>query len=120
MRRVEIRIRPNPKHALGEMGARFVKAWKSGRAQGDALQFESPTALFRVLSPKRWELIERAQKLGPCSVRGLARELERDVKRVHEDVGTLMEYGLMARREDGKYLVPYDVIHVDFDLRAVA
>jgi len=78
------------------------------------------TALFRVLSPKRWELIERAQKLGPCSVRGLARELGRDVKRVHEDVVKLMEYGLMERREDGKYLVPYDVIHADFDFRAVA
>ncbi len=120
MRKVDIRIRPNSRRALGEMGARFVKSWKTGGVQGDLLQFESPSALFRVLSPKRWELIERAQKLGPCSVRGLARNLGRDVKRVHEDVVRLMEYGLIERREDGKYFVPYDVIHADFDLHAVA
>jgi predicted transcriptional regulator len=50
----------------------------------------------------------------------LARELERDVKRVHEDVGVLIECGLVARTEDGKINVPYDVIRAEFDLRAVA
>ncbi|MGH8277541.1 MAG: hypothetical protein ACRETH_12690, partial [Steroidobacteraceae bacterium] len=69
---------------------------------------------------KRWELVERLQKLGPSSVRSLARDLERDVKRVHEDVRALMQYGLIARAEDGAFHVPYDVIHTDFDLRAVA
>jgi predicted transcriptional regulator len=102
------------------MGNRFIKAWKTGKSASDTLQFESPAALFRVLTPKRWELIERLQKLGPSSVRGLARELDRDVKRVHEDVGELIPCGLVARTEDGKFHVPYDVIHADFDLRAVA
>jgi predicted transcriptional regulator len=50
----------------------------------------------------------------------LARELERDVKRVHEDVGVLIECGLVARTVDGKINVPYDVIRAEFDLRAVA
>ena len=31
-----------------------------------------------------------------------------------------MEYGLTTRDVDGKFYVPYDVIHADFDLRAVA
>lgn len=84
------------------------------------MQFESPAALFRVLSPKRWELIERLQSLGPSTARGLARELDRDVKRVHEDLSGLIEHGLVARTADGKFAVPYDVIHADFDLRAVA
>ena len=90
------------------------------QAAGDTLQFESPAALFRVLTPKRWELIERLQKLGPISVRGLARELERDVKRVHEDVSELIQCGLVTRNDEGKFHVPYEVIHADFDLRAVA
>lgn len=120
MKRATIRIRRDTDAALKEMGERFVKAWKTGRSAGDTLQFESPAALFRVLTPKRWELIERLQKLGPSSVRGLAREIERDVKRVHEDVGELMKCGLVARTADGKFHVPYDVIHADFDLRAVA
>ena len=120
MKKATIRIRRDTDAALKEMGDRFIKAWKTGRSDGATLQFESPAALFRVLTPKRWELVERLQKLGPSSVRGLARELERDVKRVHEDVGGLMACGLITREEDGKFRVPYDVIHADFDLRAVA
>lgn len=120
MKKATIRIRRDTDAALKEMGERFINAWKTGKSAGDTLQFESPAALFRVLTPKRWELIERLQKLGPSSVRGLARELERDVKRVHEDVSALIECGFVARTDDGKFHVPYDVIHADFDLRAVA
>jgi predicted transcriptional regulator len=120
MKKVTIRISRNVDAALNAMGERFVKAWKTGQAAGDSLQFESPAALFRVLSPKRWELVERLQSLGPMSVRGLARALERDVKRVHEDVRTLMQVGLIERTEEGAFHVPYEVIHADFDLRAVA
>jgi predicted transcriptional regulator len=76
--------------------------------------------MFRVLSPKRWELIERLQAMGPSSIRGLARELERDVKRVHEDVVELMECGIVFRTQNGKVQVPFTVIHADFDLCAVA
>ena len=120
MKKATIRIRRNSDTALREMGGRFVKAWRTGKSMGDTLEFESPAALFRVLTPKRWELIERLQRLGAVSLRGLARELERDVKRVHEDVQALMEYRLIARNEDGKFHVPYDVIHAEFDLRTVA
>jgi predicted transcriptional regulator len=49
-----------------------------------------------------------------------ARELDRDVKRVHDDVSMLIKHGLMVRTADRKICVPYDVIHADFDLRAVA
>lgn len=120
MKKATIRIRRNTDAALERMGERFVKAWKTGKSAGDTLEFESPAALFRVLTPKRWELIERLQELGPSSVRGLSRELERDVKRVHQDVRALMECGLVARADDGKFHVPYDVIRAEFDLRAVA
>jgi predicted transcriptional regulator len=65
-------------------------------------------------------LIEHLQKIGPQSVRGLARSLERDVKRVHEDVTSLIDWGIIERTEDGKVCVPFDVVHADFDLRAVA
>ena len=99
---------------------RFVKAWKTGKSDGDLLQFESPAALFRVLTAKRWKLIERSQTIGSTPVRGRARELDRDVKRVHGDVTTLIKYGLVARTADRKICVPYDVIQADFDLRAVA
>lgn len=53
-------------------------------------------------------------------MRALARALDRDVKRVHTDVVELIERGLIERTEGGQVNVPYDVIHADFDLRAVA
>lgn len=124
MKRAVIRIRNGAKadDILADMGEAFVAAWKSGKPADPVatLTFTSPAQLFSVISPKRWELIERLQKLGPSSTRGLARTLGRDVKRVHEDVTLLVEWGIVARDESGKVLVPYDVIHADFDLRAVA
>jgi len=119
MRKAVLRIRRDTDAALTEMGTRFSSTWKSGRSSSaHVFSFESPAALFRVLSPKRWELIERLQALGSVSVRGLARALERDVKRVHEDVGTLIEVGLIEKTERGKIHVPYSVIEADFALRA--
>lgn len=120
MKKVTIRIQRSPEAALAAMGERFIKAWKTGKSAGATLEFESPAALFRVLTPKRWEMIERLQAVGPSSVRGLARTLGRDVKRVHEDLGVLMNYGLVARVEDGRCHVPFDVIHAEFDLHAIA
>jgi len=124
MKRAVIQIRrdQDAKAALSAMGENFVKAWNSGKASDPiaTFTFSSPAQLFTVLSPKRWELIEHLQKIGPQSVRGLARSLERDVKRVHEDVTSLIDWGIIERTEDGKVCVPFDVVHADFDLRAVA
>lgn len=118
MTKATLRIRRDTGAVLSEMGKRFTAAWRSGRSAGHVFTFESPAALFRVLSPKRWELIERLQSVGPTSVRGLARALERDVKRVHEDVGALIEVGLIEKTAGGKIHVPYSVIEADFALRA--
>jgi hypothetical protein len=71
------------------------------------------------ITAKRCELIERLQTTGPTTLRGLARKLDRDVKRVHEDVRMLIKHGLVVRTADRTICVPYDVIHADFDLRAV-
>ena len=119
MSKAVLRIRHDTGAVLTEMGRRFTTAWKSGRSSSaHVFSFESPAALFRVLSPKRWELIERLQALGPVSVRGLARALQRDVKRVHEDVSVLIEVGLIEKTPGGKVHVPYSVIEADFALRA--
>lgn len=124
MKRAVIQIRHDhdAKAALEAMGENFVKAWNSGKSSDPVatFTFSSPAQLFTVLSPKRWELIEHLQKIGPQSVRGLARSLERDVKRVHDDVVGLIDWGIIVRTDDGKVWVPFDVIHADFDLRAVA
>lgn len=112
-----LRIRKNSKATVAAMGENFVRAWKSGRSGEHVFTFESPSALFRAVTPKRWELLERLQATGPSSIRALARALERDVKRVHEDVVALIEIGLIEKAR-GEVHVPYDVIEADFALRA--
>jgi len=117
---VKIRIRKDTPDALHELGDAFICAWRIGKSQGDIFEFESPKSLSGTLSPKRWELVERLRADGPSSLRALARALGRDVKRVHEDAALLLDYGLIERNEAGRLNVPYDVIHIDFDLRATA
>lgn len=115
-----IRIRRDDDAILDEAAANFKKVWKTGKAGPAVFTFSSPAQLFSTITPKRWELIERLQTIGPSSIRGLARALDRDVKRVHVDVVALIDWGLVERTEDGQVQVPFDVIHADFDLRAVA
>ncbi|WP_446651708.1 HVO_A0114 family putative DNA-binding protein [Agrobacterium cavarae] len=47
-------------------------------------------------------MIEQLQKIGPSSIRGIARAVERDVKRVHEDTSALLEWGIFEQIGDGK------------------
>lgn len=115
-----IRIASDDDAVLKASAARFKKTWKTGKAAPAVFTFSSPAQLFSVISPKRWELIERLQQTGPSTIRGLARALDRDVKRVHDDVTAMIEWGLVERREDGLVHVPYSVIHAEFDLKAVA
>ena len=120
MRKAIIQIRKDDETVIAEAARGFVRAWKTGKSAADVFTFSSPAQLFTVLTPKRWELIERLQAAGPVSLRGLARALGRDVKRVHEDVAVLIEWGFIERTVDRKIRVPFDVIHADFDLRPAA
>ena len=119
MKTATIRVR-DASDALGSVRTRFLSAWKSGKEVGEFFDFESPYALFRVLTPKRWELIQCLQRSGPLGVRALARALERDVKRVHEDVSALVNIGLVARTEANKLHVPFKEIRADFVMKAAA
>nr|WP_182548120.1 transcriptional regulator [Phyllobacterium myrsinacearum] len=121
MRRAVIQIRSDTSAVISDAAKGFVNAWNKGSSDPIAtFTFSSPAQLFSIITPKRWELIEHLQKIGPSSIRGLARSLGRDVKRVHDDVTALTNWGLVERTKDAKVCVPFDVIHADFDLRAVA
>jgi predicted transcriptional regulator len=115
-----IRIVSDDNAILEDAGKRFKKVWATGKANPAVFTFSSPAQLFSVISPKRWQLIERLQHLGPSTVRGLARALDRDVKRVHDDVMAMIDWGLVERNDDALVHVPYSVIHAAFDLKAVA
>lgn len=89
-RYLTITLRPDWKASLRES----AKASKQDCYQGEVLNFESPAQFFGLLTEKRWELVRSAQGKGPLAIRELSRLVGKDVKRVHEDVGTT--YGIRA------------------------
>lgn len=91
---------------------------KVGIYQGEVLNFETPAQFFGQLTEKRWDIVRAAQGKGELSVRELARMVDRDVKRVHEDIVILAELGLLERTESGGVVCPYTSMHIDMYLKA--
>ena len=116
MRTLIIHIEPDTAGALERAGRRFAEAWQSGAYAGEYLSFESPAALFRLLTPARWGVLEALQKSGPCGLRELARLLRRDASAVHRDIAALAERGLVEKDGHGKLFVPFGRIHAEIDL----
>ena len=113
-RYLTITLQPDWKGALRAM----AKSAQADNYQGEMLNFESPAHFFGRLSEKRWEIVRVAQGKGELSVRELARAVERDVKRVHEDVVILAEMGILERTASGGVLCPYTSMHIDMYLKA--
>ena len=115
-RTLTITLQPDWKAALREVGRRA-----SARSyQGELLNFESPGAFFGRMTERRWALVRALQGQGEISLRELARRVERDMKRVHEDVQELLELGLVERGEDGGVVCPFATVHIDMELHAAA
>lgn len=116
-RTLTVTINPDWRAALrAAAGAAFA----ADTYQGETLNFESPAAFFARLTENRWAMLHALQGVGEVAVRELARRLERDVKRVHEDAGVLVELGLIERTDRGGLVCPFDDIHVDMHLRRAA
>lgn len=54
----------------------------------------------KLLTEKRREMIRELRETEPSSIRGLARNLERDIKQVKEDLDVLTEFSLIEYEED--------------------
>ena len=113
-RNLTITLQPNWKTAIRALGV----AAKADTYQGEVLNFETPAQFFGQLSAKRWDIVRSAQGKGEMSVRELARVVDRDVKRVHDDIVILAELGLLERTEGGGVSCPYTSIHIDMHLQA--
>ena len=100
-----------------ETDRRFLRAFE-GEPQGTFISFESPVLLFKVLTGKRWELLNMMTGAGPMTIREAARRLGRDVKAVHGDVHALLNTGILEKTENGLIEFPFDAIHIDFTLKA--
>lgn len=100
-----------------EMNQRFLAAFE-GESGGTFISFESPTLLFKVLTGKRWELLNMMTGAGPMTIREAARRLGRDVKAVHSDVHALLNTGILQKTDDGRIEFPFDAVRVEFTLKA--
>jgi predicted transcriptional regulator len=100
-----------------EAKRRTLQAFE-GEAQGAFISFANAELLWKVITPKRWEVMRALTAAGPVAIREVARRVGRDVKSVHGDVQALLKAGVIERAEDGRIVFPYDEIHVDFVLRA--
>jgi predicted transcriptional regulator len=96
---------------------RMLSAFK-GEEQGAFISFASAELLWKVITPKRWGVLRAMTGAGPLAIREVARRVGRDVKSVHGDIQALLRAGVLDRGDDGRILLPYDEIHVDFVLRA--
>jgi predicted transcriptional regulator len=103
--------------ARQETNRRFLRAFER-EAQGSLISFDSPALLFKVLTGKRWELLNMMTGAGPMTIREAARRLGRDVKAVHGDVHALLNTGILQKTDNGRIEFPFDAVHVDFTLKA--
>lgn len=113
-RSLTITLQPSWKAAIRAVGV----AAKADTYQGEVLNFETPAQFFGQLSEKRWNIVRAAQGKGEISVRELARIVDRDVKRVHEDVVILAALGLLERTESGGVSCPFTSMHIDMYMQA--
>jgi predicted transcriptional regulator len=113
-RNLTITLQPDWKAAIRAVGV----AAKSDSYRGEVLNFETPAQFFGQLSEKRWDIVRTAQGKGEMSVRELARVVDRDVKRVHDDIVILAGLGLLERTEGGGVTCPYTSMHIDMYLQA--
>ena len=113
-RKLTITLRPDWKAAIRAVGV----AAKADTYQGEVLNFETPGQFFGQLSEKRWDIVRAAQGKGEMSVRELARVVDRDVKRVHDDIVILAQLGLLERTQSGGIHCPYATLHIDMHLQA--
>jgi predicted transcriptional regulator len=97
--------------------ARMLQAFH-GKKKGAFISFASAELLWKVITPKRWQVLQAMTGAGPIAIREVARRVERDVKSVHGDVQALLKAGVLDRADDGRIEFPYDAVHVDFVLRA--
>lgn len=102
--------------SIDDVKERLAAAFRD-EPQGQRISFASVDLLWKVISPKRWDIIRAMAGQGPLAIREVARRLGRDVKGVHGDMLALINAGVLDRAENG-VVFPYDAVHVDFMLKA--
>jgi predicted transcriptional regulator len=115
-RTLTITINPDWRAFLAGASKRALEGAQSGTYQGERLNFESPAAFFGQLTELRWNVVREMLGTGRVGVRALARRLDRDVRRVHQDAHALIDLGILEQDEDGGLICPFADIHINMHL----
>lgn len=91
-----------------------------GEHVGEFISFATIELLWKVLTVKRWGILQVMTGQGEMTLREIARRVNRDVKAVHGDVQALLQAGVVDRADSGRVLFAYDAVHIDFTLRMSA
>ena len=91
-----------------------------GEQVGEFISFASIELLWKVLTAKRWNILQVMTGQGEMTIREIGRRVGRDVKAVHGDVQALLLAGVLNHAESGRVIFPYDAVRVDFTLRTAA
>jgi predicted transcriptional regulator len=91
-----------------------------GETVGEFIGFTSVELLWKVLTTKRWNILQVMAGHGEMTTREISRRVSRDVKAVHGDVQTLLQAGVLDRAVSGRVVFPYDTVRVDFTLCTAA
>lgn len=97
---------------------RQMAAAFGGENLGAFISFATVELLWKVLTAKRWDILQAMTGQGEMTIREIARRVGRDVKAVHGDVQALVIAGVLDRAVSGRVIFPYDTVHVDFTLCA--
>jgi len=99
-----------------EISGRMRRAF-AGERQGAFISFASVDLLWKVITPKRLDILRALAGEEALSIREVARRVGRDVKAVHGDVRALIDAGVVEETPSGVRF-GYDAVHVDFTVDA--
>ena len=91
-----------------------------GEHVGEFISFATVELLWKVLTTKRWNILQAMAGQGEMTIREIGRRVSRDVKAVHGDIQALLLAGVLDHAESGRVVFPYDAVRVDFTLRTAA
>ena len=118
---VVLQITSVPWEAWKEESTEAIRQVEEDEATGHEarLNFQDPTQIQRILTPRRLELLRSVMTDTPESIRGLADRLDRNVSDVHDDVQLLAEYNIIQLESAGRAkrpVVPYGEIVIEVRL----
>src|SRR3546814_8945948 len=84
--------------SLSAVKQRIAETFKTGKRQPPRISFPTHELFWKILTPKRMDLLKAMAGAGPLGVREIARLVERDVKGVHTDLTALCKTGIVDRK----------------------